>query len=87
MCYTIVTVKKGDIKMKTTEIRKKLGMNQKELAEAYDIPVKTVRNWDSGDCCPEYVINMLKERLVIKEAYDKLNILENKIDDLLLNLD
>lgn len=45
--------------MTSHTIRKILGLSQNELAIAFDIPVATVRNWDSKDCMPIYIYEML----------------------------
>lgn len=45
--------------MTSHTIRKILGLSQNELAIAFDIPVSTVRNWDSKDCMPIYIYEML----------------------------
>lgn len=62
--------------MKTTQIREKLGMSQKELAETYNIPIGTIRNWDSRDCCPEYILNMLYDLLATRKAIERGNAIE-----------
>ena len=55
--------------MEIIEIRKKTGLNQKEFANLYMIPVSSLRKWESPEDssnhrdCPEYVKLML-ERLV-----------------------
>lgn len=45
--------------MTSHTIRKLLDLSQNELAIAFDIPVATVRNWDSKDCMPIYIYQML----------------------------
>lgn len=62
--------------MKTTSIRKKLGMSQREFAEYYSIPIGTVRNWESRDCCPEYILVMLYDLLATKKAIERVNAIE-----------
>lgn len=45
--------------MTSHTIRKILGLSQNDLAIAFDIPVATIRNWDSKDCMPIYIYEML----------------------------
>lgn len=45
--------------MTSHTIRKILGLSQNDLAIAFRIPVATVRNWDSKDCMPIYIYEML----------------------------
>lgn len=45
--------------MTSHSIRQMLDLSQNELAIAFDIPVATVRNWDSKDCMPIYIYEML----------------------------
>lgn len=45
--------------MTSHSVRKMLGLSQNELAIAFDIPVATIRNWDSKDCMPIYIYEML----------------------------
>lgn len=45
--------------MTSHNIRKLLGFSQKDLADCFGIPIATVRNWDSKDCMPSYIFEML----------------------------
>lgn len=45
--------------MTSHNIRKLLGFSQKDLADCFGIPVATVRNWDSKNCMPTYIGEML----------------------------
>lgn len=45
--------------MTSHNIRKLLGFSQKDLADCFGIPIATVRNWDSKDCMPTYIGEML----------------------------
>lgn len=45
--------------MTSHTIRKMLGLSQNDLAIAFNVPVATVRNWDSKDCMPIYIYEML----------------------------
>lgn len=42
------------------EVRKQAGLTQKQLAERYQIPLRTLQDWETGKRTPpEYVLNML----------------------------
>lgn len=46
------------------EIRESTGMSQKAFAEAYGIPISTLRNWEQGTNSPApYVVNLLARTL------------------------
>lgn len=45
--------------MTSHNIRKLLGFSQRDLADCFGIPIATVRNWDSKDCMPPYIGEML----------------------------
>lgn len=46
--------------MKTTEIRKKYNITQKEFGETFGIPVATVKNWDARGTMPIYLYNAIE---------------------------
>jgi DNA-binding transcriptional regulator YiaG len=56
------------------EMRKRKGLTQKDLADRYGIPKRTVENWETGSVqhreCPLYVLDML-ERLLDIDYEDK----------------
>ena len=39
----------------TKLLRSQFNMTQKELADRYSIPLRTVENWDLRNCMPDYV--------------------------------
>lgn len=46
--------------MTIKDIRSKSGLTQKQFAEKYGIPKRTIENWETGvRKCPTYVISML----------------------------
>lgn len=56
----ILTVKNMDIK----EMRLALGKTQKEFADRYSIPYRTIQNWENGvRKPPEYIVKLLNERI------------------------
>lgn len=51
----------GVIKMTIREMRTLLGNTQSEFAERYDIPFRTIQNWETGERTPsEYIVKMLE---------------------------
>lgn len=56
--------------MTIKEMRQQLGDTQHEFSERYQIPFRTIQNWESGlRTPPEYVIALLEERVRV----DKIN--------------
>lgn len=55
--------------MTTHEIRKWFGWTQKEMSLYWNIPIATIKNWDTRSCMPGYVYKMAKE---IRECWDDL---------------
>lgn len=62
----------GKLLMTIKEIRAITGLTQKEFAQKYDIPVQTLKGWESTPDasshrdCPPYVLKLL-ERVVIED--------------------
>ena len=53
--------------MTIQEIRIMSGLNRAEFSRKYEIPVRSLENWESGARkCPDYVIKLL-ERVVKNE--------------------
>ena len=53
-----------DATMNIREMRKQLGDTQSEFAERYNIPFRTVQNWETGmRKPPEYILELLKARI------------------------
>lgn len=44
---------------KTKYFREKFGYTQKEMSEKFGIPLRTIQNWDSRSCMPDYVYTLL----------------------------
>lgn len=54
--------------MTTKEMREYLNVSRVEFSRRYNIPVRTLENWESGKSqCPEYVMSLL-ERAVLEDA-------------------
>lgn len=46
------------------ELREGTGMNKTQFAEYFDIPYRTVQNWEAGvNKCPEYLLNLMMYKL------------------------
>lgn len=64
---------KMEIKDKIKELRESTGMNRKEFCEYFEIPYRTVTEWERGTRkMPDYVLRLLAykakmEKLIIKE--------------------
>lgn len=53
-----------DMTMSIRDLRKLLGDTQSEFSERYNIPFRTIQNWESGvRKPPEYIIDLLKQRI------------------------
>lgn len=58
--------------MNIKEIRDKTGLSQAEFAKAYNIPKRTIENWEQGQReAPIYVIELLDH--AIKTGYKTKN--------------
>ncbi len=50
--------------MNIREMRKKLGDTQNEFARRYNIPFRTIQNWETGTRLPpEYILELLSDRV------------------------
>lgn len=50
-----------DCKSKMIELRKETGLNRKEFCEKYEIPYRTVTEWERGTRnAPDYVLRLLE---------------------------
>lgn len=63
--------------MNFKELRQASGMNQTKFAEYFDIPRRTVQNWELGiNKCPDYLLKLMhyklqKEGFVLVWRYNK----------------
>ncbi len=53
--------------MKLKELRKKLGITQKEFAEYFDVQFRSLQRWETGRSEPPYGIEKRIERIVYLE--------------------
>lgn len=71
--HTQCVNEKGGEKMEIKELRESTGMNRKEFCEYFEIPYRTVTEWERGTRkMPDYVLRLLAykakmEKLIIKE--------------------
>ena len=70
--HTQCVNEKGE-KMEIKELRESTGMNRKEFCKYFEIPYRTVTEWERGTRkMPDYVLRLLAykakmEKLIIKE--------------------
>ena len=51
--------------MNFKELRNKYGLSLIEVSKRYNIPYRTVQNWDAGvRNCPVYVLELLEHRII-----------------------
>ena len=59
-------------KERIIEIRKKTGLNRKEFAEAFDIPYRTITDWELGNReMPEYLLRLIAYRVAMDPILKK----------------
>ena len=57
--------------MTAKEIRELTGLKRAQFCEKYNIPVRTMENWEAGvNKAPEYVLALLER--VVREDYGKI---------------
>ena len=53
-----------DMKKQLIEIRKRTGMNRREFAEYFNIPYRTVQDWELGNRqMPEYLFRLIEYKI------------------------
>lgn len=51
--------------MNFKELRTQSRMSQKQFADYFGIPKRTIENWEAGvNKCPEYLLNLMKYKLI-----------------------
>lgn len=55
-------------------LRMERGLTQKEFAENFGIPLRTVQNWESRGCCPDYVLGLFYRYYAEKDEIARLNL-------------
>lgn len=57
------------------DLRKSTGMNRREFAEYFEIPYRTVQEWELGNRkMPEYLLRLMKYKICIEEEKGTLEI-------------
>lgn len=54
--------------MQIKELREKTGLSQAKFAERYNIPKRTIENWESGKRTPPEYIESLLEKVINYES-------------------
>lgn len=57
----------------TKELREERGLTQKEFADKFGIPLRTVQNWECRGCCPDYVLGLFYRYYAEKDEVVRLN--------------
>ncbi len=57
------------------DLRKSTGMNRREFAEYFEIPYRTVQEWELGNRkMPEYLLRLMKYKICIEEEKGALEV-------------
>lgn len=70
--YRVVIMEEQTMKSydcSTKGLREEYGMTQKDLADYFYIPLRTVQEWDEKRTCPIYVWNMMDR--ILEDAFQK----------------
>lgn len=68
VCDLNHTIKKNWEVNDLKEIRKQTKMTQRQFAEHFGIPLRTLQNWENGvNTPPEYTVNMIRRLLRYEE--------------------
>lgn len=63
------------------KLREETGLNRKQFSEHFQIPLRTVEDWEAGRRKPpEYIPRLLRYQ-ILYERYCKINELENEAED------
>lgn len=59
-------------KEQLVELRKETGMNRKQFCEYFNIPYRTVTDWELGNRqMPEYLLRLMKYKVEMEKIVDK----------------
>lgn len=59
-------------KERLIELRKKTGMNRKEFCEFFDIPYRTMTDWELGHrSMPDYLLRLMAYRIEMEKLMKK----------------
>lgn len=58
--------------MNIKELRHLAGWTQREFAEYFNIPHRTIQNWEGGQRhCPEYLLDLIEYKLIQENIIKK----------------
>lgn len=57
----------------TKGLREQRGLTQKDFADKFGIPLRTVQNWECRCCCPGYVLALFFRYYSEKDEVARLN--------------
>lgn len=61
-----------DCQQKIVELREQTGMNRREFCEYFQIPYRTVTEWERGNrSAPEYVLRMMEHMIRMEKLGEK----------------
>lgn len=67
-----------EVKERLVELRASTGMNRREFAEYFEIPYRTVQEWELGNRkMPEYLLRLMAYKIKIEQQ----NFENNEVDD------
>ena len=66
-------------KERLIELRTSTGMNRREFADYFEIPYRTMQQWELGDRkMPEYLLRLMAYRVRIEKANGIINVQEDR---------
>lgn len=66
-------------KERLIELRTSTGMNRREFADYFEIPYRTVQQWELGDRkMPEYLLRLMAYKARIEKANGIINVQEDR---------
>lgn len=61
------------------ELRNSTGMNRREFAEYFEIPYRTIQEWELGNRrMPEYLLRLMIYKIRIEKEFGVINIQESE---------
>lgn len=62
------------------ELRRETGLNRKQFSEHFQIPLRTVEEWEAGRRKPpEYIPRLIKYQILYEQKYEKVK--EEAVDE------
>ncbi len=66
-------------KERLIELRTSTGMNRREFADYFEIPYRTMQQWELGDRkMPEYLLRLMAYKVRIEKANGIINVQEDR---------